>query len=130
MSAAETKCFEAAASEAAPRGNLVQPMVRTAVTDEAEAAQKAEENGLAKEAAEADAAKKSEEECAAREAAELARKTEEERQARGATAEATRMAEEQRLPLETAHKAKKVEMHCRSLQERLIPVGNCSSCNS
>ena len=33
---------------------------------------KAEENGLAKEAAEADAAKKAEEECAAREAAELA----------------------------------------------------------
>ena len=41
-------------------------MVETAVTDEAEAAQKAEEDRLAKEAAEADAAKKAEEECAAR----------------------------------------------------------------
>ena len=36
-------------------------MVETVVTDEAEAARKAEEDGLAKEAAEAEAAKKAEE---------------------------------------------------------------------
>ena len=46
-------------------------MVETAATDEAETARKAEEDRLAKEAAEADA-KKAEEECAAREAVELA----------------------------------------------------------
>ena len=53
-----TPSCEAAASDAALMGNLVQQMVETAVTDEAEAAQKAEENRLAKEAAGADAAEK------------------------------------------------------------------------
>ena len=52
---------EAAASEAAAMGDLWQQMVETVVTDEAEAARKAEEGRLAKEAAEAEAAKKAEE---------------------------------------------------------------------
>ena len=55
-------------------GDQVQQMAETAVTDEAEAAGRVEEDRLAKEAAEADAANKADEEFAAPEAAELARR--------------------------------------------------------
>ena len=77
------------------------------VTNEAEAVREAEEDRLAKEAAEAEAAKKAEEEGAAREAAELASKTAAERQAGDAAvaaAAATWKTGEQRLALEAAQK--------------------------
>ena len=50
-------CCEAAASDAALMGNLVQQMVETVVTDEAEAAQRLKETDC-QEAAGADAAEK------------------------------------------------------------------------
>ena len=85
----------------------------------AEAAKKAEEERLAKEAAEAakkaeeerlakEAAKKAEEERIAKEAAEAAKKAEEERIAKEA-AEAAKKAEEERLAKEAAEAAKKAE---------------------
>ena len=98
---------EAEASEAAPIGDLVQQNAETAVAYEAEAAQEAEEDGLAEEAAEADAAKKAEEECVAREAAELACKTEKERQARNAAAEQPGRPKNSVLPLKLRRKLKR-----------------------
>ena len=98
-------------------GDLVQQNAETAVAYEAEAAQEAEEDGLAEEAAEADAAKKAEEECVAREAAELACKTEKERQARNAAAEQPG-GQEQRLALEAAQKAEEEHLNVLSFSAR------------